>query len=236
MLSNRSFPGEQLRDLVYKTCRGAKEKKAYLHVCRDLATWDLRFDLDSRGAALWRELMQQLAKNGEIPWRATFDPTDATTPSGLALAETEILAALERATNALEDAKVATNARLGDVQRAAIGTRSPVPGGQALDGVANVVTWAEWNGTLLPRATRDAPLTPGGLGAGGYPVNYGTSWVMAVDLERGGPDADVLLTYGPGDQLERFGRGQLRHALFEDEEIRADPELVVEEVSSGGRE
>jgi len=238
LLSSRSFTGEQLRDDVLARCnRAARTRKRLQVLCTRLAEWDLRLGVDSRGAALWRELMQQLAVDGDLPWKVPFDPAQPATPSGLALGDAAVIAALERAADLLARAGIdvrAGSSRLGDVQRAAIGSRAPVPGGDRLDGVANVVGWKDGNGTLLPHATRDAALSPTGLGPGGYPINYGTSWVMVVDLERGGPEADVLLTYGPGDQLALFGRRQLRHALFEDEEIRADPDLVVEDISSGG--
>ena len=66
----------------------------------------------------------------------------------------------------------------------------------------------------------------------GYPINYGTSWIMVVDLERTGPTADVLMTYGPDDQMSMFGRGELRPALFDDAAIAADPNLITLEVIS----
>lgn len=223
MLSNRSFTGEQLRDEVLARCRAAGDAAAPL--CTRLAEWDLQFDVGSRGALLWRELMKELASRTGLPWARPYDPADRSTPSGLA-ADVDVGAALGRAADRLAARGIDVRAgapALGEHQRAAIGDRPGVPGGDGLDGVANVVTWRDWNGTLLPRAPR---------GDVAYPVNYGTSWVMSVDLLHGGPDAAVLLTYGPGDQLERFARGELRPALFDDEQIQADPALVVEEIAS----
>lgn len=205
-------------------------------LCLRLKGWDLAFDVDSQGAVLWRELMAVLATDGVIPWDREYDPQAPSTPSGLPPAPggaDPLAGAIEAAADALAARGLdlrATNPPLGDVQRAAIGGRPAVPGGTELDGVANKVLWVEWNGTLLPRADKgDAP----------YPVNYGTSWVMAVELLPTGPVADVLMTYGPGadgapgdDQLSMFARGALRPALFEPSAIAADPRLEIEEIAS----
>lgn len=259
MLSNRSFTGEQLRDDVLARCTaeslrraGPKPKKkgkkrqptdaALQRLCQRLAEWDVRFDVASRGAVLWREFIAELGASGGIPWAIAFDPAAPSTPSGLAPHGKDgfdpVILDLEQAAKKLAAAGIdlaAGNPPLGELQRSGA---APIPGGNGGDGVANVVTWVDWNGTLLPRETREPAISPTGLGPGGYPVNYGTSWVMAVDLQPAGPDAQVLMTYGPsrdpdgaGSQLALFARGELRAALFDDEEIRADPNLSVDELS-----
>jgi acyl-homoserine-lactone acylase len=245
LLSNRSFTGEQLRDEVLKRCRAEvtrrqkqKKKGAALEpLCTRLAEWDLRFGLASRGAVLWRELMQQVAVGGAIPWTIEFDAAAPSTPAGLAAAPRgqpdPLIAALERAADTLAAAGVDVRAGsppLADLQHAAIGAQVAVPGGVALDGVANVVAWNDWNYTLLPRAARQPAISSSGLGPDGYPVNYGTSWVMAVELLPEGPQADVLMTYGPGDQLALFAAGTLRPARFDEAAIAADPDLRSEDV------
>jgi acyl-homoserine-lactone acylase len=271
LLSNRSFTGEQLRDDVVARClaevarraprpppprkprrkaaRAAPPDPALARLsasCVALQQWDLRFGTDSRGAPLWRELMVQLAAGGRLPWQLEFDPAAPSTPAGLPPAPADqpdpVIAALERAADLLGVDPAAPAATLGELQRAAIGSRIPVPGGGPFDGVANVATWLDWNGTLLPRATRASPVSPSGLGADGYPINFGTSWIMVVDLDRAAPAADVLMTYGPprspdatgpdDDQLALFAAGRLRPALFDSEAIAADPNLVVEHVAT----
>ncbi len=262
MLSHRSFTGEQLRDEVHDLCvaeairRAPKPKKpqnkkakakapvvpdaALMALCGQLQLWDLRFGVDSRGAILWRELVQQLGGT-ELPWAVGFDPAAPSTPSGLSLKGKDVIAALERAAKVLADAGVGDAAQtpaLGDLQHAALGSRVSVPGGIAGDGVASVAAWRDWDATLLPHPTREPAISPTGLGPGGYPIDYGTSWVMVVELQPGGPAADVLMTYGPprtegaagpdDDQLQMFARGVLRPALLTEEEIAADPDLRVE--------
>jgi acyl-homoserine-lactone acylase len=243
LFSNRSSTAEALADDVVAGCtpprvaprRGSlqpKEMTPHDPACDALAAWDRRFGVDSRGAALWRELMVELAPGGRIPWAHPYDPADPATPHGLALAAPAIRSAVAAAAARLADAGVDLRAPLGAVQTTPRGDgRAAVPGGSALDGVADVTTWEEYNGTLLPREQRGPQLSKSGLGKGGYPIDYGTSFVMAVDLTRDGPHADVLLTYGNSsdpasphhrDQLDAFAAGRLRPARFTAADIAAD--------------
>jgi acyl-homoserine-lactone acylase len=209
-------------------------------LCLRLAEWDGEFDVDSRNAPLWRELMVELGAGGDVPWLIPYDRQAPSTPAGLAPPPRgqpdPVIAGLERAAARLAAAGFdpATASRtLGDLQRAAIGEGGPVPGGAALDGTASVASWVDWNGTLLPRATRAPAISPSGLGPDGYPINYGNSWIMVVELGSSGPVADVLLSYGPpGDeeQVAMLARGQLRPALFDAAAIADDQNLYVEEV------
>ena len=84
------------------------------------------------------------------------------------------------------------------------------------DGVANVVAWNPFNATLLPRMERGATLSSTGLTADGWPVDFGTSFVMAVALDRArGPQADVLLTYGnSGDPASPHYRDQAEKVIL----------------------
>ena len=78
----------------------------------------------------------------------------------------------------------------------------------------------------------------------GYPVNVGTSFLMAVEFTDDGPRARALLTYSqsgdPGsphftDQTRMFSRKEWRPVLFRRADILADPELRTYEVSGGPR-
>jgi acyl-homoserine-lactone acylase len=227
LFSNQSSTAALLRDDVIAAC--PKDP-----ACRILARWDGRFAVGSRGAALWREVLVELAPGGSIPWKVAYDPADAThTPRGLALDAVTIRKAVKAAADRLAAAGVDPDAPLGAVQttHARDGGRAPVPGGQQLDGVANVAMWNPFNGTLLPHETRGEPISPTGLTRGGYAVDFGTSFVMAVDLTPAGPLAKVLLTYGNSgdpasphhrDQLDALARGALRPALFTADQIAAD--------------
>ncbi|MBZ0238835.1 MAG: penicillin acylase family protein, partial [Deltaproteobacteria bacterium] len=115
-----------------------------------------------------------------------------------------------------------------------------VPGGDDLDGVANVVGYRHFNASLLPTTPR-GPASATGLTSGGYVVNYGSSFIMATEHTPAGPRARALLTYGNSsdpasphyrDQLERFADGALRPVLFTEADIAADPALEIEEIES----
>jgi acyl-homoserine-lactone acylase len=260
ILSNLSFTATALRDEVVKRCRAGQgmhrerdHRTGQLitvirdlgHACEVLAGWDGRFSVDAKGAALWRELLHDLAPAGDLPWKTPYRAGDRTTPRGLVDAPAKgpdpVVVALGAAVQRLLDQHIAVDAPLGASQFAdRNGMRLPVPGGQALDGVANVVTWAQFNSTLLPRQVRGATVSPSGLTAAGWPVNYGTSFVMAVDLDpKQGTHADVLLTYGNSgdpasphfrDQLGNFAVGTLRPARTTDAEIAADPGVTTEDL------
>ena len=140
--------------------------------------WDGRYELTSRGAALWRELMAgftvaQLTDVGPL-WAEAFDPDDPLgTPRGLAPAPPDgpdpIVTAAEAALDLLDRAGVAPDAPLGEVQWVARGTtRVPMHGGSEPDAVANIMTPAVTLSatTLQPRwsawaATRNEASGPG---------------------------------------------------------------------------
>src|SRR5690606_7848749 len=89
------------------------------------------------------------------------------------------------------------------------------------------------------------PITPlyaeTGLTADGtYPVDYGASFVFAVELGAEGPRAEALLVYGQSgdpasphydDQLPLYRDKALRPVLFDDDDIEADPAYREEKVS-----
>jgi acyl-homoserine-lactone acylase len=112
----------------------------------------------------------------------------------------------------------------------------PVPGGLGSDGVTNVVSWGGLGSsteTVPGRGDRVAPGTT--LTADGYPINYGTSFLMTVDYTQGAPRAWAFLTYSnTGDrtsplfdaQLQRFSEKKWRDVLFTEEQINSDPELT----------
>lgn len=91
------------------------------------------------------------------------------------------------------------------------------------------------NGTLMPGAGRGEVINPAtGLSNEGYVVNYGTSFLMAVELTAQGPNGQAVLAFSqsadPGsphfaDQTELFSRKDWRPCLYREAEIEADPAL-----------
>ena len=114
-------------------------------------------------------------------------------------------------------------------------------GGFGSDGVTNVVSWASLNNSTEPKPSRAARLVGGSqLTPDGYPINYGTSFIMVVDFSSGSPVAWSLLTYGEtGDraselfevQTVQFSEKDWKPVLFTDSDIAADPDFTSIEVS-----
>ena len=116
------------------------------------------------------------------------------------------------------------------------GERIPLHGGTNADGVTNVVTWSDRSTSNEEAPVRGDLITPNGdLRGDGYPVNFGTSFVMVVDYSSGAPEASAILTYGNTEgrdaeifasQTVRFSEKDWRTVAFTDEQIAADPELT----------
>jgi acyl-homoserine-lactone acylase len=242
IMSNRALTVELLRDDVVARCRARRTLAA---ACRILAEWNGTFSATARGAALWRETLAALP--GE-PWAEAFDPArPLETPRGLAPRPAKgadpVADAIEAALAALARAGVAPDAALGDVQfTEKAGRRFGMPGSNWREGSTNPSVWIGRNSTLLPAMERGEPIQPKtGLAAGGYAVNYGSSFVLVVAFEDGGPRAEAFLTYSAStdprsphfaDQTERYAAGDAwRPVLFTREAIEADPALRVQELS-----
>lgn len=250
VLSNHSLLAEQLLDPVLARIGDVTTVEVdgrvvdLAEAIEVLGQWDRRFDVDSVGAALWREVLagftaDELANAGPL-WAEAWDPDRPVhTPAGLAPAPAEgpdpVVAAVGRAVLALEAAGVRIDAPLGDVQWVERhGRRIGLHGGFELEGIANVLSPL---GTL-PRSDLEPPMpmptpVPGraertGLHEGGYPITYGTSWLMIVEYTDDGPVGRGLLAYGQSghpdhehhvDQVEAFARKELRALLIDDAAI-----------------
>ncbi len=252
ILDHRAMTAELLRPGVVARCRAAAARKpndaAKLgRACDVLAAWDGRYDVGSRGPLLWRELLA--AHRGGL-YARPFDPArPLDTPSGLAPApkagEDPVIAALRGAIAQLERAGVDPFGALGDAQWIdKRGRRIPVPGSGPDEGSTNPALFSTWNTTRLPRTVRAEVVSDAtGLTRGGYPINYGTSFLMVVGFTDAGPTARALLTYSASsdprsphfvDQTELYSRKQWRPVRFRDADIEADPDLRVQRVCSPG--
>jgi acyl-homoserine-lactone acylase len=223
--------------------------------CAILAGWDGRYDVDSVGAVVWREFLgtyglDSLTDYGPL-LAVGFDPDDPIeTPNTLvdppAMGEEDkVLVSLGRGLLKLAEAGVAIDSPLGAVQRAPrAGQHYAVPGGQSRDGTANVVTYGMLKTTVDPPTPRGEVLSSAtGLTADGYVVNYGSSFVMALELSPDGPRGQAFLTYGESDdpasphyadQTVLFSKQQWRPLVFSEADIAADPQLRTLEVAGGG--
>jgi acyl-homoserine-lactone acylase len=268
-VQNTGYTSRALRDEVVARCEGVTDVEVpaltrddgtealpaatvdVTEACGVLAAWDLRYDLDSVGAALWREVVSpyspaDLTAAGAL-WASPFDASDPVgTPSGLAAApagaDDPVLVNLARAVQILEAAGFSASTPLGELQYTErSGERIPIHGGFADDGITNIVSWSVFTSSTETMPTRSAPLTPTStLTDNGYTINYGSSFVMAIDFSGGEPVAQVFLTYGnTGDResplldaaTQAFSDKAWRTVLLTDEDITADPDVVITDVS-----
>lgn len=252
--SNRTMSAELWRDGLVERCLATasvavgESLVSLANACQVLSAWDGRFNLESRGAVLWREFMAQIRPADRAQLYATpFDrAAPLTTPRGLAPARDgndRALAALGRAVQVLDRAGLPLDVPLGQVQFAQRGNRRiAVHGGLGdEEGLMNFVDWRPNTTTLEP----DPPLAPLVQGSrrlrrDGYPINGGTSFVLAVAFTDSGPRARAVLTYGQSgdsqsphfsDQTELFARKGWRDVLFTEKEIASDKGLQTKVVT-----
>ncbi|WP_437733809.1 penicillin acylase family protein [Sorangium sp. So ce1335] len=259
ILSNRGMTAERLLAQVVERCDGAEpvdlegEAVDIADACLALASWDGRVNLDSVGAVVWRELLGRFTFGDTMDaGRLYAQPFDADDPLGTprdlveppAEGPDPILVALAEAVRALAQAELDASTPLGEAQFTRRGDDViPIHGGSGHEGVANIVGYSPGglNSTLLPRLNSGELVNAEtGLTTSGYPINFGTSFVMAVEHTADGPRAEALLSYSQSsdpasphfaDQTELFSRKAWRRVLFTEKDIAADPELVVKDVS-----
>lgn len=233
LLSNRALAAELFKDELVARCNKANLGEA----CRILGSWNGRYDLDSRGAVLFREWLAQYASadflgRGKL-FAIDFDPKDPTnTPRGLAEGDLAI-DNLKKAIGVLEARKIALDAPLGELQYAdKAGRRIPIHGGQgAIEGIMNMQQNSRNTTTLEPM---DEPKLVAGsklLTEKGYPVVHGSSFILALEFNDKGPRAKAFLTYSQSgdpksplftDQTELFSKKQWRPVLFDEKSVAKD--------------
>ncbi|MEU9504835.1 acylase [Micromonospora sp. NPDC048170] len=229
VFGNRAYGGELFRDDLVALCVANPTATAsdgttvdLRGACTALKGWDLRVDLDSRGAHLFTEF----ALSGGVRFADAFDAGDPVhTPSRLNTADPRVLTALADAVRKL--AGIPLDARLGDVQTEPRGDRRiPIHGGRAEAGVFNMII---------------SPLTPG---VGYQKVVHGSSFVMAVELGPNGPSGRQILTYSQsanpnspwyGDQTRLYSGKGWDTVKYTEAQIKADPNLRTYRVGEGRR-
>jgi acyl-homoserine-lactone acylase len=149
---------------------------------------------------------------------------------------------LARAVQVLTKAGYPIDAPLGDLQYTErSGQRIPLHGGFGSDGVTNILSWSGANNTTESLPGRGDTVVPGSsLTPTGYPINYGSSFIMVVDFSTGAPQAWTILVYGEtGDrtsslfelQTLMYSQKQWKQVLFAQQAIYESPDLSVLEVS-----
>lgn len=261
VFNNRVYTAELLYSSVMALCMELGEVQYMIdgqevplqETCDVLANWDLRFDLESRGAVLWREMMGNL----EVPenlefWAVPFDADDAlNTPRELADVNSDdfplhpLMVSLGKSGAQMQDRMMSLDVPLGEVQFTKKGDEIiPIHGAFDREGAFNVMGYRGNNETLLPSIPRAPEVNPNtGLTEEGYLVNFGSSFVMVMEFGEEGPVARAITTYSQSsdpasphfaDQTRMFSQKQMRPVLFKAEDIDADPNLTTVEVSTSG--
>ena len=210
MLSDRHYGGELVRDDLVKACKASGKAKLKA-ACDALANWDLKVNLDSRGA----HLFHLFAEAGGIQWKDKFDPKDAVhTPGKLDTANPKVLTALETAVDKLNALNIPLDARLGDVQaETRNGKAIPIHGGAGPEGVFNVIS------------VDDKSLEPV---KGWTSIRHGASWIYVVEFTDTGPKSQGFLTYSEStdptsphysDQTELYSKKGWDDLLFNDADV-----------------
>ncbi|MGW0431221.1 acylase [Micromonospora sp. NPDC003197] len=226
---NRVYGGELVRDDLVALCTANPSATAsngatvdLTAACAALRGWDLRADLDSRGAHLFNEFDRSRGLLFRDPFVAT-DPVN--TPRVLAAENPRVLTALADAVQRL--AGIPLDAPLGDIQTEPRGAdRIPIHGGPGGSGIFNAIS---------------SRFTPGV----GYPkVIHGASFVMAVEFGRNGPSGRQILTYSQSanpnspyyaDQTQLYSQKGWDTIKYTDAQISADPNLRTYRVRESGR-
>jgi acyl-homoserine-lactone acylase len=215
--------------------------------CDVLSGWDGIYDLDRSGPIVWRETLARFDpaafETAGPLFGDAFDPAQPTrTPATPNPDPTALLQAMARAVQTITEAGFSVDTTLGASQfteRSEM--RIPIHGGTGTDGVTNVVTWSDRSTSSEPAPERGDPVAAGSsLRGEGYRINYGTSFVMAVDFTGDEVAAWSLLVYGQtGDrtsdlfdsQMVAFSEKRWRQVAFTDDEIEADIDLTTRTVA-----
>ena len=222
LFEDRNLLGQQVLPDLLAACAGVSEAMAQAAALREgclvLQAWDRTSNADSRGAHLFREFWRQARAVPNV-YRQPFDLLrPVQTPTGLNLADAAVAAkvweSLALAVKRVRDAGYALDAPLGSVQRpGTVEEAIALHGGESFEGVLNM---------------QSVSAGQAGLTAGGYRIDYGTSYVQVVGFDERGPRAQALLTYGqssdPGsphaaDQLRLFSAKQWPRLPFHPEDV-----------------
>ena len=215
MFGNRNLSAELARDATVAACT-ASARADLAEACAVLGAWDLRADIGSRGAVLWREYWARLSAAG-VPWANAYDPDDPVgTPNGIDGSSPNVLAALTGAVEDLRGKGIALDVPLGELQAEPRGSeRIPIHGCSESEGCFNIIT-----------TERDEQ--------GRYDPFTGASFVMTAAFdERGRVRGEAILSYSQSanprsphyaDQTRLFSQKRWLPMRFTERSIRRDPD------------
>ena len=217
MYGDRNLSAELARDDVVALCETAKEYVLdgetinLLPACAVLNDWDTHVHATSRGAHLWRLFVS----NGGLQWLNAFDANDPTnTPNTLDTSNPQVLTALAKAVQELEQLNLPLDSEWGDVHFVTReGQRIPIHGGAGAEGVFNVISAS---GPVKDEGWNNVPT--------------GASWIMSVEFTEDGPRSEGVLTYSQTMNTESPHHAD-QTRLYSDygwDDLRFSEEAVIE--------
>ena len=223
VFNNRQYAGELWIDQLVQMCgtapdgmlAGSSGDVDVSDACPALENWNVRDDLDSSGAILFREFAKRALAGASIvadpsAFLTPFNPMDpVNTPNGLNQANPKVQQSLADAVTALEDAGIPLDAELGDYQTESRGAQQiPIHGGPGGLGVFNAIS-SSFSGDPSNPGYRNIP--------------HGSSFVMVTQFTDGCPDDRTILTYSQSanpnspywkDQTEMYSGKQWVNPAF----------------------
>jgi acyl-homoserine-lactone acylase len=198
---NRQYAGELFVADLIRMCKenptmpSSNGPVSVADACAALERWDVRDDLDSRGAVLFRRFAQRVLGVQGGPYREPFSLADpVNTPRGLNTENPQVRIAFGDAVNDLRSSGIPLDAPLGDWQYEKRGEeRIPIHGGPGGVGVFNAIN-VRW--------------TPGE----GFPdIPHGSSFIHTTELAGRCPDHRTVLAYSQStDPTSPFFANQTR--------------------------
>lgn len=229
LFNGRTLGAELLLEDVVGFCSTEDRAGDAKRACATLQAWDRKDDPGSAGAHLFREVVMNLRERGEERlFSVAFDPQDPIgTPRGPVLDKQLLAESISSAAQLLTSSAIPLDARLQDIQFVERGAdRIAVPGGFSQTGAFNVI---------------DGPL----LDSRGYQVRSGSSFIMLVAMQPGGPRARGILTYSQSarassahfaDQSRLYATKQLFDFPFTAAEVARQKIAHYQVAESGGEQ
>ncbi len=241
IFSNRSLAAELLLDDLVAACLQQpsitieNQNVELSAACQVLEKYNGRLDLDSRGAVLFREWLtlfnyRETFNKGKL-FAIPFDAADpVNTPRNLADKKLALLN-LGKAVQLMERNNLKLDSALGEAQFTYRADKKiPMHGGKRIEGVANLISQEYYQ--TMAKQIRGKKITGSRyLTDKGYPITYGTSFIMGLSYTDDGPVAQALLTYSQSgnpasesytDQTQLFSNKQWRPILYKMKDIKAD--------------
>ena len=217
LFGNDSLSVKLLLPELLKACKEAPKRLVNEQTvditasCNVLTAWDGKFDIESRGAVLFREWITRYPATdtalGNVLFAQPFDPANpVATPNGLAQSETA-LDNLAAAQLLLTNNNIALDVPLGELQTGhRMSEKWPLHGGNRHEGIANLQmsSGPKTNTTEIPVFTGSNRFIEdsNSLSETGYNVVHGSSFIMALNFTEDGPEAQAILSYSQSGDPE----------------------------------